>query len=205
MGELGKWLLHEDRKELFDYLFAVALNAAFLALAALLLWPLGKAPTALGLAKGFWAFWTAVVITTTLLALAHRLLRVDIDSHADAYVVSGLAAGGVLQAGWSAFAALTMRASAEGAPPWLAAVLYFFGLLSCWVAFNVVAAYFAGSVYRTVNVFVALGGFALFCAWPAAGRFLYGWFFDFYARFLDPYGWFAGLVTGGGHRGDLWT
>ncbi|HEX8722772.1 MAG TPA: hypothetical protein VF736_19295 [Pyrinomonadaceae bacterium] len=40
MGEFSKWLLDEDRKELFDYLFAVALCAVFLALAALLLRPL---------------------------------------------------------------------------------------------------------------------------------------------------------------------
>jgi hypothetical protein len=33
MGEFSRWLLHEDRKELFDYLFAVVLNAVFLALA----------------------------------------------------------------------------------------------------------------------------------------------------------------------------
>ena len=33
--------------------------------------------------------------------------------------------------------------------------------------------------------------FILFCVWPAAARLLFGWFFDFYARFLDPYGWFS--------------
>jgi hypothetical protein len=26
---------------------------------------------------------------------------------------------------------------------------------------------------------------------PAAARALYGWFFDFYGRSLDPYGWFS--------------
>lgn len=191
MGEFGKWLLHEDRKELFDYLFAVALNAAFLALAALLLWPLGEAAAVLALAKGFWGFWTAMILTSSLLALSHRLFRVGLDSHPDAYVVSGLAVSGVVQAGWSAFAALAVRGSAADAPVWLAALLYFVGLVSCWVAFNVVAAYYAGSIYRTANLFVAASGFALFSAWPAAGRALYGWFFDFYGRFLDPYEWFS--------------
>lgn len=193
MGEFGKWLLHEDRKELFDYLFAVALNAAFILLAALLLWPAGKAATALSLARGFWAFWTALIMVSALAALLQRLFRVDMDSHYDAYVISGLAVSGVLQAGWSAFAALTVGGSAGGAPAWAAAALYFVGLLSCWVAFNIVAAYYPGSIYRTVNLVVAAASFALFCVWPAAGRALFGWFFDFYGRFLDPYGWFAGL------------
>jgi hypothetical protein len=193
MGEFGKWLLHEDRKELFDYLFAVALNAVFLALAALLLWPAGKAATALGLAKGFWAFWTAAILATTLAALVQRLFRIDIDSHPDAYVILGLAVGGVLQAGWSAFAALTVGGAAAGAPLWLAGVLYFVGLLSCWVALNIVAAWYTGSLYRMTNLFVAPAGFVLFCLWPAAARALFGWFFDFYARFLDPYGWFSAV------------
>jgi hypothetical protein len=35
MGQLAKWLLHEDQKEFFDYVFAVALNAVFLVLVAL--------------------------------------------------------------------------------------------------------------------------------------------------------------------------
>ena len=192
MGEFGKWLLHEDRKELFDYIFAVALNAVFLALVAPALWPLGKAATALSLARGFWAFWTAVILTTMLVGLVHRLFRVDIYSHADAYVVIGLVAGGVLQTGWSAFAALTAGGAAAGAPLWLAAVLYLVGLLSCWVSLNILFAFYTGSVYRTFNLFAAPASFLLFCVWPAAARALFGWFFDFYGRWLDPYGWFSG-------------
>lgn len=203
MGEFSKWLLHEDRKELFDYLFAVVLNAVFLALVALALWPLGQTATAVGLARGFWAFWTLLILTTALVALVQRLFRLDLDSHADAYIILGLLVSGVLQAGWSAFAALTVGGSATGAPLWLAALLYFIGLLSCWVAFNVVAAYYVGSIYRMANLTVAAVGYVLFCAWPAAGRALFGWFYDFYGRFLDPYGWFAGLLLKGVHGGNL--
>jgi hypothetical protein len=46
MGEFSKWLLHEDQKEWFDYLFALALNVVFVAITALL-WPLGRAMLAL--------------------------------------------------------------------------------------------------------------------------------------------------------------
>jgi hypothetical protein len=203
MGEFGKWLLHEDRKELFDYLFAVAINAVFLALAALALWPAGKSATAASLGRGFWGFWTLLILTSMVVVLVQRLFSLDLYSHADAYVVLGLAVGGVLQAGWSAFAALTVGGAAAGAPLWLAALLYFIGLLSCWVAFNVVAVYYTGSIYRMANLTVAAVSYALFCAWPAAGRWLFGWFFDFYGRFLDPYGWFAGLLLKGVPGGNL--
>jgi hypothetical protein len=194
MEEFGKWLLHEDRKELFDYLFALALNAVFLALAALLLWPMGKAATALSLARGFWAFWTVTIMTGMLVASWQRLFRVDIDSHPDAYIIVGLAVGGVIQAGWSAFAALAVGGAAAGAPVWVAAALYLVGLVACWVAFQIVSAFYAGSIYRTTNLLLAPAGYVLFCVWPAAGRALYGWFFDFYGRFLDPYGWFSATV-----------
>src|SRR5215218_8945717 len=86
MGEFSKWLLHEDQKELFDYLFAVALNAVFLALVALLLWPAGRAATALSLAKGFWGFWTVIILITSLILMLQGLFRVDMYSHSDAYI-----------------------------------------------------------------------------------------------------------------------
>jgi hypothetical protein len=193
MGEFGKWLLHEDQKELFDYLFAVVLNAVFLALVALVLWPPGKAATALSLARGFWAFWTAMILMTMLVAVVHRLFRLDIYSHPDAYVILGLVVSGVLQTGWSAFAALTVGGAAAGAPPWLAALLYFVGLLSCGVSLNIIFTNYTGSIYRMVNLVLAPASFALFCVWPAAARALFGWFFDFYGRWLDPYGWFSNL------------
>ena len=193
MGEFSKWLLHEDQKDFFNYLFAVALNAVFLAVVALLLWPAGKAATALSLGRGYWAFWTLLIITSLLVGLWQRLFRVDMYSHPNAYIIVALVVSGLQQAGWSAFAALTVRDAAAGAPLWLAAALYFVGLLSCWVALQIVSAYYMGSIYRMSNLIIAIACFILFCVWPAAGRALFGWFFDFYARFLDPYGWFSAL------------
>ena len=64
-------ILREDQKEFFGYLFAIVLNAVFLVLIALLLWPLGKATMTLQSAKGYWIFWTAVIATACLLALFH--------------------------------------------------------------------------------------------------------------------------------------
>jgi len=73
MGQFSKWLLHEDQKEWFDYLFALVLNIVFLALTALLLWPLGEATVALRLAKGYWVFWTVVIAASIVMVLAQRI------------------------------------------------------------------------------------------------------------------------------------
>lgn len=180
MGEFSKWLLHDDQKELFDLLFAVALNILFVALVALLLWPLGRASMAFRLAQGYGIFWLAMDALTVLLLLFRRIFRVDMYSHFDAYLISALAVSGFLQAGWSAFAALTVRDFAAGAPVWTAAALYVVGFLSCHVAFQIVAAYYSGSIYRYVNVLLAFVSFVVFSVWPAAARVLYGWFFDLF-------------------------
>jgi len=55
--------------------------------------------------------------------------------------------------------------------------LYFTGLLSCYVAFNVVSAFYTGQIYKLVNLAVALVSFAAFCVWPSAARASFGWFF----------------------------
>jgi hypothetical protein len=60
MGEISKWLLHEDQKELFEILFAIALNISFLVLITLLLWPLGRLALLFRLAQGYGILWILV-------------------------------------------------------------------------------------------------------------------------------------------------
>jgi hypothetical protein len=105
-GEISKWLLHDEQKELFEVLVALALNVVFLALIALLLWPLGKVVLAFRLAKGYGSLWIVTFLTSVLVGRLHRFFRIDLYTHADAYVISNLAASCFLQACWSAFAAL---------------------------------------------------------------------------------------------------
>lgn len=190
MGEFSKWLLHEDQKELFDYLFAIVLNIFFLALTTVLLWPLGSATSALRLAKGYWIFWTVVIMTSALMVLLQRLLRMDLYSHFDAYVISGLALSGFLQAGWSAFVALVVRNSLTDPSIWKAVVVYVIGLVSCYVAAVIVGAFYVGGLYRMINLGVAAISFVTFSIWPSSGVALYGWFFDLVSR-LWPYRIFA--------------
>jgi hypothetical protein len=67
-----------------------------------------------------------------------------------------------------------------GTPVWIVSILYAAGFLSCWVAYVAVSALFMGSLYRLVNLGVALPGFIVFSVWPAAGRAIYGWFFELF-------------------------
>ena len=168
------WLLHDDRNELFGYVFAVALNVVFLGVAALVLWPLERAAMALELAKGYWIFWAALVVTTAALVFVRRLLRVDIDSHANVYVISALVVSGLIQIAWSAFAAVTVDAFVAAAPGLIAALLYIVGALACYVTYVAVSAFYMGTLYRMVNLGVALSSYIVFSVWPAAARTIYG-------------------------------
>ncbi len=180
MGEFSKWLLHEEQKELFELLFALALNVVFLALVALLLWPLGKAALAWRLLKAYWLFWILLSNTSLLLYRLQSWFRVDMYSHFNAYVISALVVSGFLQAGWSAFAALTARDYAADASLWVAFALYVVGFISCQVACAALAPYYGGQIYRYVNVILAAAAFVLFALLPAAARALYGWFFGLF-------------------------
>jgi hypothetical protein len=189
MGEFSKWLLHEDQKELFDYLFALVLNIFFLALTMLVLWPLGMAKFALHLAKGYWVFWTIVIMTSVVMVLVQRLFRMDLYSRFNAYVISALVLSGILLTGWSAFVALAVRDSITYVSVLTAVVLILAGLVSSYVATVIVGTYYTGALYRMVNLCLAVLSFIVFTIWPAAGAAIYGWFFDLVRRF-HPYGLF---------------
>lgn len=180
MGEISKWLMHDDRKELFEVLTAGALNILFLALLALLLWPAGRSALAFRLAKGYGVLWVVVYVTSVLVNRVQRLCRVNLYDHADAYVISNLAASCFLQVGWSAFAALTVHGFVVVAPVWIVALLYLAGGLSCLIAFFAVSSFYQGHIYKMVSLPLALVSFIVFSVWPASGRVMYGWFFDLF-------------------------
>ncbi len=180
MGAFSRWLLREENKEAFDSLFAGLLAFAFFGLAALALWPLGAAWAVWRLFKGYWVLCVVLPATALLLFLFRRLFRIDFDENFNAYVVSALVASGFAQAGYSAFAALAAREFAAAASWPIAAAFCVVGFLSCYVSSAVVAVYYSGQMYRYVNIPLALAAFVLFTLWPAAARFVYGWFFDLF-------------------------
>ena len=180
MGEFSKWLLHEDQKEFFDYLFALVLNIAFVGIALLVLWPFGYSYLAWRMAKGYWIFWTVLIVTSMLMILAQRIFRMDLYERFDAYVISGLLVSGFIQLGWSAFVAPLVRNAVADTSLGMAIVLYGFGVVSCYVAAVIVGVYYMGGLYRMVNSALAIVSFILFSVWPRAGLTIYGWFFDLF-------------------------
>lgn len=177
MGAFAKWLMRDEQRELFDLLFAVALNVLFLALVALALWPLGRAKVAFHLAQGYGIFWFVMDVAFLLLVLFRRILRVEMETNFDAYVISALVVSVFLQAGWSAFAALSVHSFVDGAPVAVAVLLYLVGVASCYIAFVVVSSVYAGHIYKLINLPLAFVSFIVFSVWPRAGRLAYGWFF----------------------------
>ncbi len=98
----------DDRREATEVLITLGLNVLFLALTALVFWPLDKVVLALLWAKGYAVYWLAVVVSMLLLTLLERLFRVDINTHYKVYVGLNLVVSAVLVAGWSAFGALAV-------------------------------------------------------------------------------------------------
>ena len=177
MREIEKWLLHENQKDLFEILIALVLSILFLALIALLFWPLSLLRLAWGLARGYGVLWLVIFGTTPLVNRFHHLFRMDLYDRSDSYVISNLVVSCFLQVGWSAFAALTVHGFVEGMPVWVLVVLYLVGVLSCLVAFFAVSSFYQGTIYKFVSLPLALAGFLVFGVWPASGRAIYGWFF----------------------------
>jgi hypothetical protein len=177
---IGKWLIHDDRKELLEIVVALALNVIFVTLIALLLWPIGKPVLALRLAKGYGVLWIVSFLISVLLNRLHRLFRIDMYTHANAFVISNLAASCFLQMGWSAFATLTVQNLVVDAPIWIAVSLYLVGFFSCLSAYFAVSSFYQGHIYKMISLPLALVSFMAFSVWPASGRVLYGWFFDLF-------------------------
>ena len=180
MRDLVKRLTDDDQKDLFEILVALVLNVLFLGLIALGLWLLDRQVLALRLAKGYGVLWIVVGGAAVLVPRIQSLFRVGLYERANAYVFSNLAVSCFLQAGWAAFAALSVRGFVAGARGWVVVVLYLVGVLSCLIAFFAVSSVFQGAIYRLVSLPLALAGFVVFSVWPASGRALYGWFFGFF-------------------------
>jgi hypothetical protein len=174
------WYTKDLPEELTDMLLAQFLNVVYLGVFALILWPAGKASMALSLGKGYYILWATTGVTAFVLYFIQRALRVDTDSHFDALVISNLAHCVLMLTGWSAFAALTVQRFVAGASAWSAAVVYLVGFLSSYVSCLALFAFYPGQIYKPISFIAALSSFVLFALWPAAGGWIYGWFFNLF-------------------------
>jgi len=182
MGDLARWLTHDDQKDLFEILLALVLNVLFFVLIGPVLWLVDRQRLAFDLARGYGVLWIVLCGTMVLVRRIQSLFRVDLYERANAFVASNLAVSCFLQVGWSAFAALTVRGFVTGASAWVLVLVYLVGALSCLIAFFVVSSMYQGAIYKLVSLPLALTGFLAFSVWPASGRALYGWFFRLFER-----------------------
>ena len=166
----------DDCKTSWELIFVGGLTLLFLGLSALVLWPFGKVILTIHLAKGFGLFWVVLALTSWVIALAYRVFRVETDPPSTTYVVTNLCASAFLQAGWSAFAALTVR-NLIGASTGATVALWVVGFVSSYVGFAIAGAFYQGTLYKLVNAPLALLSYVIFAVWPAVPRAFYGWFF----------------------------
>lgn len=155
--------------------WGVVWNLMVLAAIALILLPIGRWRLLWELTRGFAVLWGVLLLAAQLMYVLQRSLRVEDDPPSDAYVLSNMAVGVVLGVAWGGYSALLVRESAAGAPLWVSVLVHAAGVLAAHAAFSAACAVYTGSIYRMINLAAAAGSFALFAAWPAAARALFGW------------------------------
>ncbi len=146
-----------------------------LTVTAVVLLPLGRALLLWEFVRAFMVLWGLLLMGAGAMQLLQKMLRIEDDPPTDAYILTNLAVSVVLLAFWTGYTALLIRESSQGAPVWVAGLLYFVGLLASHGAYSTVSSIYGGTLYKTVNLFLALGGFVFFALWPAAARALFGW------------------------------
>ncbi len=163
-----------------DFLIPIVLNLIFIALVALLSWPMGKTVLALRLAKGYLIFWTITFISVIALYQIQRLLRVSLETRVTAFVISNLVTGMYLLTGWSAFAAIAVHEASANSGVGSAVVLWIVGLVSVAMAHVVLTTFHKGTIYTFVNLLVVVVSFVFFGVWPTMAQITYGWFFNLF-------------------------
>lgn len=166
-------------KTSWELIVAGSLTLLFLGLSALLLWPFGNAALTIQLAKGYGLFWVVLALTSWVIALIYRVLRVETDPPSTTYVITNLCVSAFLQTGWSAFAALTVR-NLAGTSIGTTVALWVVGFVSSYVGFAIAGVFYQGTLYKLINAPLALLSYVVFAVWPAVARAIYGWFFAWF-------------------------
>jgi hypothetical protein len=155
--------------------WGVVWNVLVLVVIAVMLLPVGRWRLLWELTRGFAVLWGVLLLTAWLVYVLQRRLRIEDDPPSDAFVLSNMAVCVVLLMMWGGYSALLVRASTTGAPLWQSILVHAAGVLAAHAAFSAICAIYVGSIYRMISLGSAVGSFALFAAWPAAARALFGW------------------------------
>lgn len=146
-----------------------------LAVTAIVLLPLGRGGLLWEIVRAFMVLWGVLLLAAGAMQRVQSLLRIEDDPPTDAFILTNLAVGVTLLVFWTGYTALLIRESAQAAPLWVAALLHAIGFTASHAAYGTVSVIYGGTLYRTVHLFVALGGFVLFALWPPAARAAFGW------------------------------
>lgn len=165
-----------SRNEATEHIrWGVVWNLLVLVVIAAMLLPVGRWRLLWELTRGFAVLWGVLLLAAWLMYVLQRRLRIADDPPSNSYVLSNMAVCVVLLVVWGGYSALLVRASTTGAPLWPSTLVHAAGVLAAHAAFSAICAIYVGSIYRMISLGSAVGSFALFAAWPAAARALFGW------------------------------
>lgn len=167
-------------ESVIDFLIPIVMNVAFITIAALVLWPMGKTSSAFQLAKGFVVFWVVTLVTVVAVAVVQRMLRISADNHEVAFIGSNVIHGMFLVTGWAAFASLVVHAATQNTTSVATIVIWIVGVLSCLMAYTILTTFHPGTIYTLFNSVTTILSFAIFGIWPGLAQKTYGWFFDLF-------------------------
>lgn len=139
-----------------DALISLAITGVFLLVAGALLALFGSFGALPPLAAGFGLLWVCVLGAALVAAAITRLFRLNPHDTFLRFLGLHLLSTVPLMLGWSAFAAAWARAGGGGVG------LYALGLLSCYIALQIVTALASGQLYQLTCIVVGLAGFIVF-------------------------------------------
>ena len=140
-----------------DALISLAITGVFLLVAGALHALFGSFGALPPLAAGFGLLWVCVLGAALVAAAITRLFRLNPHDTFLRFLGLHLLSTVPLMLGWSAFAAAWARAgTGQGV------LFYAFGILSCFIALEIVTTLARGQVYRLVCFVIGLAGFVAF-------------------------------------------
>lgn len=142
-----------------DALISLAITGVFLLVAGALLALFGSFGALPPLAAGFGLLWVCVLGAALVAAAITRLFRLNPHDTFVRFLGLHLLSTVPIMLGWSAFAAAWARAGADAGP---GVLFYALGILSCYIALEIVTTLARGQVYRLVCFVIGLAGFVGF-------------------------------------------
>jgi hypothetical protein len=154
----------KDELENIGILAGVTL--AFLVFSSVLTLIIGRFEFTWGLTKGFAVLWLALFIVPSVQNFFLRLIRSNMYEKSGIYVGSNLLFTSLFCLIWVSFIVLLVQLNFSNLG-WLALILlYGLGLLSSYVGFGVVTAFYTGTLYRMVALILTILAYGLFCIRP---------------------------------------